>query len=77
MKYGLDIFKGKSGKGWCYEITNPAGDVVISGARTGTKKEVVDYLKKPLDRLNECAALSLSRGRVSSQAPDLAPLRVN
>ena len=45
MKYGLDIFKGKSGKGWCYEITNPAGDVIISGARTGTKKEVVEDRK--------------------------------
>ena len=77
MKYQLNVFKGKTGKGYCYEITSPMGAVIIEGARAGSKKEVESYLQKPLDRLNQYSSLALSRGRVSNKAPSLSAVRVN
>ena len=60
-RYKARIWRGESGKGWCYEIINPEGDVIVAGARLERRKrDVESYLARPLSRMN--ATLSKGTG---------------
>lgn len=58
--YKKRVFAGRSGNGWCYQIINQDGDVIVEGARVGTKADVSQYLDKTIKRLNNHGSTAIS-----------------